>query len=147
VACVYTPAASADVPISLAPPSDHSRTRLSDLVHPPASVLLVFHLGPSEGSVWHKGYYLAVLTNDFERLFRRLVGAFLHYLDVPRTPDNVAELGASRWDLELAREAIALARGRIKTQPSSPPVSPRHTAISADDVALLRVLGDGLTGR
>jgi hypothetical protein len=41
-----------------------------------------------------------MLTDVFERLFGHLVGAFLHYQDVPRTPDTVAELGASRWDLD-----------------------------------------------
>jgi hypothetical protein len=86
-----------------------------------------------------------MLTEVFERLFRHLVGAFLHYRDVPRTPDTIAELGASRWDLELARKAIAVEGDRITARPSRPVVAPRQTAMSDDDLARLRVLGDGFT--
>ena len=82
-----------------------------------------------------------MITDRFERLFRRLVGVFKHYHDVPRSPANVAGLAAARWDLELAREAIAEERGRITVGVRS--VMPRKVALSDDELARLRVSGIG----
>ena len=90
-----------------------------------------------------------MLTDRFERLFRRLVGRFRHYHDADRSPANVVELAAARWDLELARKAIAAERARITVQGAVRPGKARKVALSGDELALarLRVSGIGSSGR
>jgi hypothetical protein len=87
-----------------------------------------------------------VMSQRFDRLFRGLVQAFLRYDSVPRSPDRVRELGAARIDLDRARAAIASERGFLVRRDfdASPP---RTTAVSPDDLARLRVVGEGFVGR
>ena len=87
-----------------------------------------------------------MVSDTFERLFGRLVEVFKRYQDVPRTPKDIAELGAARWDLELVRKAIARERARIFFRHASRSVIPRKTAVSDDELARLRVFGIGCTG-
>ncbi len=82
-----------------------------------------------------------MISERFNRLFDRLVVAFTHHQDVPRRPGNVPELGAARWDLELARAAIARERERMAGQ--TRPRIPRQTAASDGDIARLRAFGAG----
>ena len=84
-----------------------------------------------------------MITTRFERLFGRLVSSFKHHQDVPRAPDKVPDLGAARWDLELARSAIAQERERIADQAAARAEIPRQAAISDDDLARLRAFGAG----
>lgn len=88
-----------------------------------------------------------MLSDTFEQLFKRLVVAFKRHQDVSRTTDNIAELGAARWDLELARAGMAKERARLADQAVSRSVLPRQTAVSDDDLARLRVFGVGYVGR
>lgn len=90
--------------------------------------------------------YFPVLSHTFERLFKRLVVAFKRHQVVARTTDSIAELGAARWDLELARASIAKERVRLVDQVVSRSVVPRQTAVSDDDLARLRVFGVGCVG-
>ncbi len=84
-----------------------------------------------------------MVTDRFERLFRRMVAVFKRHQDVPRSPANIAELGAARWDLELARKAIAEERERITARVAVRSVMPRKVALSDDELARLRVSGIG----
>ena len=90
-----------------------------------------------------------MLTDRFERLFRRLVGVFRQYHDADRSPAHVAKLAAARWDLELAREAIAEERERITVRVAFRSGRARKVALSDDELALarLRVSGIGSSGR
>lgn len=54
-----------------------------------------------------------MLTNTFERLFRRLLTAFLRYDDTPRDIEHVIELAATRAALEDLRRAIAEERQEL----------------------------------
>ena len=97
--------------------------------------------------MWIPLRYVGSVTSDtFERLFRRLLGVFGRYHDTPRSPKQVAELGAARWDLELARNAIAAERDRITHRAPVPSVTPRKVALSDDAMARLRVAGIGSSG-
>ena len=86
-----------------------------------------------------------MITATFERLFGRLVGAFKQHEDVPRVPDNVRNLGAARWELELARAAIAQERERMADQAAARAdlPRPRQAAVSDRDLARLRAFGAG----
>ncbi len=63
-----------------------------------------------------------MLSERFERLFRRLLTAFVRYDDTARGPDNVNALGTARTDLENLRRQIASEReivlglGRSRTR-------------------------------
>ena len=85
----------------------------------------------------------AVLTAAFDRLFERLVRVFVHYHDVHRSPSNVPEIADARWDLELARAAIAVERDVITSRGATGSFMPRKVALSDDEVAELRVAGIG----
>ncbi len=54
-----------------------------------------------------------MLSERFERLFRRLVVAFLRYDDAPRTPTSVIGLAAARADLDAVRREIATERESV----------------------------------
>ncbi len=84
-----------------------------------------------------------MISARFERLFGRLVAAFKHHQDVPRAPDKVPDLGTARWDLELARSAIAQERQRIADQTAARAEIPQQAAISDDDLMRLRAFGAG----
>ncbi len=51
-----------------------------------------------------------MLSQRFEQLFRRLLGAFLRYDDVARDAHHVVDLASARTDLDELRAAIALER-------------------------------------
>jgi len=63
-----------------------------------------------------------MLSQRFEQLFRRLLGAFIRYDDTNRGPENVTGLAAARADLDDMRRAIATERdvvlglGRSRTR-------------------------------
>ena len=94
-----------------------------------------------------EAYAVQVMTETFERLFVRLVGAFKRHDDTPRTPSDVPALGAARLDLELARGAIADERTRMRSRPPNRPAVVRKTAVSDADLARLFVAGIGSSGR
>ena len=54
-----------------------------------------------------------MLSETFERLFRRLLIAFVRYDDTPRGPDNVNGLGVARTELENLRRQIANEREMV----------------------------------
>ena len=85
----------------------------------------------------------SVLTAAFDRLFERLVRVFVHYHEVHRSPSNVPEIADARWDLELARAAIAVEREAIANRGATGSLMPRKVALSDDEVAELRVAGIG----
>ena len=78
-----------------------------------------------------------MLNRGFDQAFRRLVGAFKRYQDVPRSTENVAEIGAARWRLEKARNSMAAHRAYISSQ--RPPAPILKIAISDDELARLKV--------
>lgn len=83
-----------------------------------------------------------MVSNRFDRLFRRLVAAFRHHQDVPRTIANIADLGSARWELEAARNAIADERERMAPRPlNRGPL--RKVNMSEGDLARLQVFGVG----
>jgi len=63
-----------------------------------------------------------MLSERFERLFGRLLVAFVRYDDTPRDPENVNALGTARTDLENLRRQISSERqvvlglGRSRTR-------------------------------
>lgn len=63
-----------------------------------------------------------MLSNRFEHLFTRLLGAFLRYDDTPRNLASVLALAAARAELEDRRQEIATERdvvmglGRSRTR-------------------------------
>ena len=63
-----------------------------------------------------------MLSERFEQLFRRLVGAFLRYDDTPRSTATVVALATARTELEALRKEIATERegvlglGRSRTR-------------------------------
>ena len=63
-----------------------------------------------------------MLSERFEHLFRRLLGAFIRYDDTSRTADNVIQLASARVELEDLRRDIANERevvmglGRSRTR-------------------------------
>ncbi len=73
------------------------------------------------------------------------MSAFTRYHDVPRSPHNIAKLGAARWELEGTRKTMATERRRVVAQRPSPPTSNRRVALSDSELARLRVLGTGLS--
>jgi hypothetical protein len=85
---------------------------------------------------------VTVSTQNFNRLFSRLVTSFKRYQEVPRYPDTVAAIGSARIDLDLVRNAIAVERDRIVGE-RSPGNVPQRTAVSKDDLARLRAFGTG----
>jgi hypothetical protein len=85
-----------------------------------------------------------MISEKFDRLFTRLVDVFKRYHEAPRSPAQVAELGAARWDLELARKAIAEERQRVIAYYEPLPPIPRQVAMSDDELARLRVAGLGV---
>ena len=85
-----------------------------------------------------------MISKRFDWLFTRLVDKFKRYHDAPRSPAQVAELGSARWDLELARMAIAEERQRVMAYNETTPPIPRQVAMSDDELARLRVAGLGI---
>ena len=85
-------------------------------------------LSPGEGQFEteivrdHFRYPSPMLSERFERLFRRLLIAFVRYDNTARSPDNVKALGTARIDLENLRRQIASERdvvlglGRSRTR-------------------------------
>lgn len=51
-----------------------------------------------------------MLSQRFELLFRRLLGAFVRYDDTTRDAHHVVELAVARSELETLRTAIAVER-------------------------------------
>ena len=83
-----------------------------------------------------------MLTKRFEALFQKLVAAFARHQDAPRKPDEVVALASARWDLELARRAIAEERDRLAVVARAHKVLPvRKTDVSDIDIVRLRLLG------
>ena len=84
----------------------------------------------------------------FEQAWRRLVGAFGRYNDVPRDPDNLDPLAKARIDLEDARQEIDQARPAKRAKSSSKPApsSLSRVDISSDDVARIQFQGRNTRG-
>ena len=57
---------------------------------------------------------------SFPKVFRRLVGAFHRYHDVPREPERVVDKAAARVELDGARTEARLARGPHSADPPTP---------------------------
>ena len=81
-----------------------------------------------------------MLTARFQRLFRRLVSAFLRYDDVPRSSENVVEIAQARAVLEDARVAMAAER-KVVARRAARTGRVRYTSVSAGDLAILDVQG------
>ena len=84
-----------------------------------------------------------MLTERFSQLWSLLVTRWTAYQDAPRTADEVVQLAAARIALDDVRSEIRVERHKIaaETRPNTP--SPR-VAVSAEDLARLRVAGVGL---
>jgi len=54
-----------------------------------------------------------MITPAFDRTFRNLVHAFKRHQDVPRSPGNIPAIGEARWELHLARDAMAAERREV----------------------------------
>lgn len=83
-----------------------------------------------------------MLSDAFNGMFARLVGAFTRYHDTPRRPERVVALATARWELHLARASIASERQRLLTRPTGDSIA-RQTAVSEGGLARLRVRGIG----
>ncbi len=87
-----------------------------------------------------------MITDSFERAWRRLVPAFAAYHDVRRNPENLDSLVEARFELEDARAEAR--RSRQLVTAASPaadhPVS--RADVSQDDRARLGVFGIGTVG-
>ena len=80
-----------------------------------------------------------MVSKAFDQAFRRLIGAFKRYQDVPRSPDNVPAIGAARWNLETARVSITRERRSVESGRHAATQPLRKTAVSDDDLARLNV--------
>jgi hypothetical protein len=85
---------------------------------------------------------VSMMSESFDAAYRRLVSAFGRYHDAPRSPDSIPQLGAARWDLHKARNAMSVERRRV-AKPQWPTNRFSRTAVSPDDLAKLRVRGLG----
>jgi hypothetical protein len=83
-----------------------------------------------------------MVSDRFERLFGRLVSAFKHHQDVPRSTATIRELGAARWALDEARDEIADERERMVPRPVNRGTL-RKVNVSENDLARLHVFGVG----
>lgn len=54
-----------------------------------------------------------MLSERFEHLFRRLIGAFIRYDGVPRTSATVVTLATARTELDALRTQIAVERDSV----------------------------------
>ncbi len=88
-----------------------------------------------------------MVTKVFEQAFRRLVEAFKRHQDVPRFPENVADIGAARWDLELARNVMAHERAVVHARSQRQPSDKRKFAVSEVELTRLRLMAIGGVGR
>ena len=91
----------------------------------------------------HEGYGVHMITRRFDRAFGRLLAAFTYHQDVPRNSANVLELGAARWELEIARNAMAVERRAVTDHHTVTTSWLRRSSVSEDDMARLRVFGSG----
>ncbi len=55
-----------------------------------------------------------MITRSFDILYQQLTVAAHRYHSVERSPDRVAALADARWELHLARQAIADERARLE---------------------------------
>jgi hypothetical protein len=93
----------------------------------------------------HRNYDVEMGHSQFQMRFRSLVEAFYRYHDAPRTTQDVRELGAARWELEIARRDMAIERERlVAARHSTQRGIPCRTSISGPDRARLRVEGYGI---
>lgn len=86
-----------------------------------------------------------MVSDRFEALFRDLTQAFVVYHDVDRSPDNIPELGAARWNLVRARRAIGEERQQIRR--NARPVAPLKVGMSQDNLSKLQAVQSGADGR
>ena len=54
-----------------------------------------------------------MITKAFDRAFARLVRAFKRHQDAPRSPEQISILADARWELHLARDAVAAERREV----------------------------------
>lgn len=80
-----------------------------------------------------------MIMGAFDRAYRRLVRAFKRHQDVPRSPDDVAMIGDARWELHLARNAVAVERDQVLAMRRNQAIAVRKMDVSEDDLARLRV--------
>ena len=89
------------------------------------------------------------LHTRFLDAFRRLMGSWTSYQDTPRDPQGIRELGAARADLEDARSEADAARKEHHPdwQRKDAPSRAKRTSVSDQDLAKLRLEGDGFGHR
>lgn len=80
-----------------------------------------------------------MIASTFDKAYGRLVRAFKRYQDVPRSPDDVVVIGDARWELHLARNAMAVERDQAHAMRRNRAIAVRKMDVSEDDLARLRV--------
>jgi hypothetical protein len=75
----------------------------------------------------------------FENAYRRLVRAFKRHQDAPRSSDDVAVIGDARWELHLARNAMAEERRAVLSARPAASAVTRKFDVSDDELVRLRV--------
>lgn len=79
-----------------------------------------------------------MFTAAFDKAYRRLVRAFTRYQDAPRSVDTIAVIGDARWELHLARNAMAIERRDVLATHRQAGAG-RKFDVSDADLARLRV--------
>lgn len=86
----------------------------------------------------------------FTAALGRLLKSWGRYQEAPRHPERIPELGAARADLEDARTDAAEARASYHPnwrREDAPETPPRKTSASDEEIAVLRLRGDGFGNR
>ena len=88
-----------------------------------------------------------MISETFERAWRRLARAFGAYQDVPRDPDDLDSIADARFELEDARDEARHARENETAAPSPAPERPvSKVDVSPEDQARLNVSAKGSPG-
>ena len=85
------------------------------------------------------GYGTSMFTGSFDRAYRRLVRAFKRHEDAPRSTADIAVIGDARWELHLARSAMAVERDQVLALQQNEAVVVRKMDVSEEDLARLSV--------
>jgi len=75
----------------------------------------------------------------FENAYVRLVRAFKRHQDVPRSVDDVVAIADARWELHVARDAMAIQRRLVHSAIRDSPPRVWKFDVSEDELARLRV--------
>ena len=87
-----------------------------------------------------------MMTDSFERAWRRLVPAFAAYHDVRRSPENLDMLVEARFELEDARAETRRSRQLVAAASPVAEHAVSRADVSHEDRARLGVYGIGTVG-